>query len=87
MTGAHEPLRLFEGAAEGPAVGAKAASAEGSLRAVAEAARLVAKAQARFVAAVHVARTAGCSWRQIGTAAGVPYQNLHRSFADNGNQR
>jgi hypothetical protein len=43
---------------------------------------VVAQAQERFAAAVLTARDAGCSWRHIGTAAGVPYQSLHRRFAE-----
>ena len=50
------------------------------LRRVAEAARLVSQAKVRFVSAVIAARSAGCSWRAIGTASGVPHQSLHRRF-------
>lgn len=35
-------------------------------------------ASARFESAVASARRAGCSWRAIAGAAGVPYQSLHR---------
>jgi hypothetical protein len=86
MATAPEPLRLFEAAPEGReehshVEAGRPALFEGPLQGVAEAGRLVARAQARFVAAVVAARRAGCSWRLIGTAAGVPYQSLHRRFA------
>lgn len=86
MARAPEPLRLFDPPGDEPRAGAEVGSAEGSLDAVAEAARLVVKAQARFAAAVSAARAAGCSWRRIGTAAGVPYQSLHRSFVNISNR-
>jgi len=76
-----EPLRLFDSDRLEPSshveTGSKL-SAEESLHRVAEAARLIAKAPAGFVLAVTTARGAGCSWRRIGTAAGVPYQSLQR---------
>jgi hypothetical protein len=86
MATAPEALRLFEAAAEGQeehshVEAGRPALFEGPLQAVAEAGRLVGRAQARFGAAVIAARRAGCSWRLIGTAAGVPYQSLHRRFA------
>src|SRR5580698_9158766 len=56
--------------------------AEESLERVARAAVLVAEAQQRFRMAVIAARAVGCSWRRIGTAAGVPFQSLHRTFAE-----
>jgi len=78
-----EPLRLFDDHRLEPLsqveTGSKL-SAEELLHRVAEAARLVAKAQAGFVRAVTTARGAGCSWRRIGSATGLPYQTLHRAF-------
>jgi hypothetical protein len=86
MAAAPEPLRLFEtatrdGREESRPETAQAGLLGGSLQAVAEAGRLVTRAQARFATAVISARRAGSSWRLIGTAAGVPYQSLHRRFA------
>jgi len=49
---------------------------------VAEAAREVAQARARFSRAVGKARHVGCSWRRLAEASGVPYQSLHRKFAE-----
>jgi hypothetical protein len=76
-----EPLRLFDSDRLEPSshveTGSKL-SAEESLHRVAEAARLVAKARAGFVRAVTTARGAGCNWRRIGTAAGLPCQSLQR---------
>lgn len=82
MAAAPELLRLFDAHGLDPSsqVERGSKSAEKSLRRVAEAARLVAKAQAGFVRAVTTARSAGCSWRRIGSAAGLPYQSLHRAF-------
>lgn len=85
MAAAPEPLRLFAVVPEQrdkhshPETAVPVFS-EVSLHTVSEAGRLVARAQAHFVAAVITARSAGCSWRLIGTAAGVPYQSLHRRF-------
>ena len=58
------------------------AAAEDVLRRVAESAKEVAQASARLSRAVVKARQAGCSWRLIGEASGVPYQSLHRKFAE-----
>jgi hypothetical protein len=58
--------------------GEDAPDSPGLLQAIAEAAALVADAQRRLDAAIEAARAAGCSWRQIGTAAGAAYQSLHR---------
>jgi hypothetical protein len=48
------------------------------LRVIADAATMVRNADLRLDAAIQAARVAGCSWREIGIAAGVPYQTLHR---------
>ena len=50
------------------------------LRLVAEAARMERTARARLVEAIAAARAAGHSWRELGTASGVPHQSLHRRF-------
>lgn len=47
-------------------------------RSIAAAARQLRLAQSRFGAAIDAGRRAGLSWRQIGAAAGVPFQTLHR---------
>ncbi len=56
----------------------------GLLRAVADAADEVAAARLQLDVAIEAARVAGCSWRQIGTAAGVAYQSLHRRHRKRG---
>ena len=82
MAAAPEPLRLFATESEGACrVSATAPYVQASLQRVRRAGRLVAQAQEGFASAVLTARGAACSWRQIGTAAGVPYQSLHRRFA------
>lgn len=48
------------------------------LQAIADAATSVADAHGRLDVAIEAACVAGCSWREIGTAAGVAYQGLHR---------
>jgi hypothetical protein len=78
MATAPDPLRLFDSLALGLD---GAASPKEPLQRVREAARLVAKAHARLLRVVMTARRAGCSWRHIGTAAGIPYQSLHRKFS------
>jgi hypothetical protein len=50
----------------------------GLLQAIADAAASVAAARRQLDAAIEAARIAGVSWRQIGAAAGVAYQSLHR---------
>jgi hypothetical protein len=86
MVAAPEPLRLFGVAAEPKAAAlaqaARRSPEEGSLHRLHQAGRLVAQAQARFDVAVIAAHKAGCSWRRIGAAAGVPYQSLHRRLAE-----
>lgn len=86
MAAAPEPLRLFGVTEEAEAVALAAAAhrrlGEGSLQRLHQAGRLVAQAQARFASAVIAAHKAGCSWRRIGAAAGVPYQSLHRRLAE-----
>ena len=79
---ASKPLQLFGTDTEGaPHLdGNTEQLAQASLRMVRQAGRLVAQAQGGFVTAVLAARSAGCTWRQLGTAAGVPYQSLHRRF-------
>jgi hypothetical protein len=57
------------------------AAAEDVLRRVAQTATEVGQASARLSRAVVKARQAGCSWRRIGDASGIPYQSLHRKFA------
>jgi len=57
------------------------AAAQEALRRVAETARELAQAGGRFSRAVVKAHQAGCSWRRLGEASGVPYQTLHRKFA------
>lgn len=54
------------------------------LRVVAEEATMVVNANDRLEAAIDAARMAGVSWRQIGIAAGVPYQTLHRRHRQGG---
>ena len=86
MVTAPEPLRLFEAAVRDG--GESVSPGDGQAGRLADRCRpspklanLSLRAQARFAAAVILARRAGCSWRLIGTAAGVPYQSLHRRFA------
>lgn len=85
MTGVPEALRLFDypGPLARPTREDLSSSRPNgrSLLAAAEAARLVAQAQAHFAAAVVAARCEGWSWRRIGTATSVPYQSLHRRFS------
>ena len=54
------------------------------LHLIAQTAILVVSANRRLDAAIEAARLAGCTWRQIGTAAGVPYQTLHRRHRQGG---
>jgi hypothetical protein len=54
------------------------------LQLVAEEATMVMNANDRLEAAIEAARRAGVSWRQIGIAAGVPYQTLHRRHRQGG---
>jgi ribosome modulation factor len=54
------------------------------LQLVAEEATMVVNANDRLEAAIEAARRAGISWRQIGIAAGVPYQTLHRQHWQGG---
>ena len=77
-----EPLRLFDtDAVDVPhPETANEPLARASLQRVRLTSRLVAKAQDRFAGAVLSARSGGCSWREIGTAASVPYLTLHRRF-------
>jgi hypothetical protein len=56
----------------------------GLLRAVADANEEVAAAHLKLDVAIEAARVAGCTWRQIGTAAGVAYQSLHRRHRKRG---
>jgi hypothetical protein len=48
------------------------------LREASEEATLVRTATEALAAAVCAARAAGCSWREIGIATGIPHQTLHR---------
>ncbi len=52
--------------------------------AIADAARMVANADHQLLAAIGAARVACISWREIGTAAGIPYQTLHRRHHQGG---
>ncbi|HXR20992.1 MAG TPA: hypothetical protein VN786_00410 [Acidimicrobiales bacterium] len=82
-----EELRLFDAdmTAQLPLHGDRDnAAAEDVLRRVAESAKEVAQASARLSRAIVKALQAGCSWRRIGEASGVPYQSLHRKFAEHG---
>ncbi len=54
------------------------------VRAVAEAATIVTNANRQFDAAIEAARVACISWREIGIAAGIPYQTLHRRHHQGG---
>jgi hypothetical protein len=54
------------------------------LRVIADEATMVVKANDRLEAAIEAARRAGVSWRQIGIAAGVPYQTLQRRHRQGG---
>lgn len=53
-------------------------SAEDLVLAVRGAAKVVADAERRLVVAIEAARAGHCTWREIGIAAGIPYQTLHR---------
>ena len=64
--------------------GPEAEDSAHQLRMVAEAATMVVNANDRLEAAIEAARMAGFSWRQIGIAAGVPYQTLHRRHRQGG---
>jgi hypothetical protein len=50
------------------------------LQVVVDAATMVEQADRQLDAAISAARADGCSWREIGIAAGVPYQTLHRRY-------
>ena len=66
------PLSQFEtGAQEVP-------DSPGLLQAIVDAATSVSAAHGRLDVAIEAARVAGCSWREIGAAAGASYQSLHR---------
>ena len=87
MVAAPEPLRLFNtGETNGPGpsqiMTRHHVPVQEALRQVNEAAKLIVEAQARLAAAVTAAHDAGCTWRRIGIASGVPYQTLHRKFAE-----
>jgi hypothetical protein len=41
---------------------------------------MVKNADRQLEATITAARADGCSWREIGIAAGVPYQTLHRRY-------
>lgn len=51
---------------------------ENLLQAVRGAAQIVAEAECRLAVAIEAARAGHCSWREIGVAAGIPHQTLHR---------
>jgi hypothetical protein len=84
MTAVPEPLPLFDGQ---PYFERKSHfetfrhAPDDALEAVVQCASRLKGAQARFDDAVTAARRAGYSWRRIGTAAGVPFQSLHRRSA------
>ena len=82
MAEAPEPLQLFATGGGGvpQTEAANEASAQASLQRVRRTSRLATPAQERFAVAVQSARGGGCSWREIGSAAGIPYQTLHRRF-------
>ena len=48
---------------------------------LAEAARLLNRAQANLATAIDTARRMGWSWRRIGAESGLPFQTLHRRFS------
>jgi hypothetical protein len=80
-----EELRLFDADIAAQLrvnEGRDSAAAPEVLRRVAESAHEVAQASGRLSRAVVKARRAGRSWRQIGEASGIPYQSLHRKFAE-----
>jgi hypothetical protein len=52
-----------------------------SVRELGQARDDLARAQARYEAAIRSARNCGLSWGEIGTSLGVPRQLLHRRFA------
>jgi len=84
---APEALRLFETSVTEVEVLSQRRTApesldRGPLRLVARTAILVAKAQRDFARAVISARASDFSWRQIGVAAGIPHQSLHRRFGE-----
>lgn len=83
MTVAPKALTLFDSSTIGcaPAADGKAEVAGQVLCQVTQAVKLVGKAQECLARAIADARSAGYSWRRIGTAAAVPYQSLHRRFA------
>jgi hypothetical protein len=82
VAAAPEPLQLFGANFECAPQADASGHMPASLQTVRRAARLVLQAQDRFLNAVLTARRDGCTWRQIGTAMGVPYQSLHRRFAE-----
>ena len=51
------------------------------LRQVGDAATMEEAAKRALVGAISAARSAGCTWRAIGIATGIPYQTLHRRSA------
>ena len=59
---------------------AETVSASDRLHGVTAAATMVATADHQLDAAIAAARADGCTWREIGIAAGVPYQTLHRRY-------
>jgi hypothetical protein len=63
---------------------ARECAPENLLRAVAEAATMVRNANRQLDAAIEAARAACLSWREIGIAAGIPYQTLHRRHHQGG---
>ncbi len=94
MTGAPEPLRLFlsdeTAAPTQPAEGAArelvriVRRLDRARDPVTRGATLVAVMSIAGTAlgtSVREARTAGLSWRELGTAIGIPYQTLHRRYA------
>jgi hypothetical protein len=82
VAAAPEPLQLFGTNFRCAPRADASGDMPASLQTVRRAGRLVLQAQERFLNAVLTARRDGCTWRQIGTAAGVPYQSLHRRFAE-----
>jgi hypothetical protein len=53
---------------------------------VAGQARALDEAGVAFSSAVVAARQAGCSWRLVARAAGLPHQTLHRRYAGQGDR-
>ena len=52
-------------------------------RAITTAAQRLRMAESHFETAIQAGRRAGLTWRQIGVAAGLPFQTIHRRASHN----